>query len=132
MDSPHILPAQKIRTRRPRFKSQRNTIPITNQATFRVHGPRTTPTKATPMSRKPTIPLIPEHAETTLIGKERPLCTTAKSDPSPDSTGLATGTTRSTARRPVRVVFVDASRTRRSTVEYGHGQANRRYPMANF
>ena len=68
-DSPHILPAQKMSTRRPRLMSHRKSIPIASQATFRIHGPRTTPTNATPMSRKPTIPLIPEHAETTLIGK---------------------------------------------------------------
>ena len=132
MDSPHILPVQKMSTSRPRLMSQRKSMPMASQATFLVHGPRTTATKATPMSRKPTIPLIPEHAETTLIGNAVPWWTTVKSEPSLEGAGLATGMMRNVTRKPARVLVVDAFNTRRSTVEYGHGHARSRYPMANF
>src|ERR1019366_7407685 len=88
-DSPHSLPAKKMKVILTRLIAHSNPIPPASHRSFLTAGPRTMAANADPTSRKPTTPFTPEHADTTLRAKVDPWCVTTKSVLSNELAGLA-------------------------------------------
>ena len=111
MDSPHSLPAKKMKVMRPRLRSQRRIMPPVSQRTLRTMGPRTIAAKAEPTNRKPTTPLTPEQAETMLREKGVPWCVTENSALSDEAAGVARWVHTAILSMASRVRFVKAFST---------------------